>query len=44
MGVLRQHIMTHAVPGPSPADTAEIQRLAKHSKHIRETGMLFIRR
>ena len=29
---------------PSPADTAEIQRLAKDSKHIRETGMLFIRR
>jgi cyclopropane fatty-acyl-phospholipid synthase-like methyltransferase len=29
---------------PSPADTAEIQKLAKDSKHIRETGMLFIRR
>ena len=28
---------------PSPEDTAEIQRLAANSKHIRETGMLFIR-
>ena len=27
----------------SPEDTAEIQRLAANSKHIRETGMLFIR-
>ena len=29
---------------PSHSDTAEIQRLAVDSKHIRETGMLFIRR
>jgi hypothetical protein len=28
---------------PAPEDTAEIQRLAKNSKHIRETGMLFVK-
>lgn len=28
---------------PALDDTAEIQRLAKNSKHIRETGMLFIK-